>query len=436
MEMRKTFKVLFVTAALLAAGVYGCGGTPVIQAGEEVKSSLSRDMAPSSENLAALTGGNRDFGFDLFHELTAANAGKNVFISGHSVSLALAMAYAGAKGNTADQMAAVLGFAGDQAATHEAFNALDLELDKRGSEELAPDEDGDPFELSVVNQAWGRVGFEFLDTYLDVLALNYGAGLRLLDFTNDPDGSRVTINDWVEDETHERIVDLLPEGSISPATALVLTNVIYFKASWLKKFDKSETVDAQFTKTDGTKVDVKMMKKYDEARHGVGDGYEYLEVPYVGENVAMALILPDADRFDEIEAELDGMSFGAMVAGAVASSGTLRLPRFTFGFDSALNNSLKALGMTDAFSGGIADFSGIDGLPGNLFISLVQHKSFVAVDEDGTEAAAATAVVMDESSGPVDTYDMTFDRPFLFAIIDRPTGAVLFLGRVLDPTVQ
>lgn len=435
--MRNVFKMLFVSiVAVVAVSAVACNGTPILYGGEEVRSSLSREMSPATDGVAALTAGNRDFGFDLYHQLVAANDGKNVFISGHSVSIALAMAYAGAKGDTAAQMKTMLGFTGDDAATHVAFNALDLDLDKRGTEELAPDEGGDPFELSVVNQAWGRVGFEFLETYLDLLALNYGAGMRLLDFVGDPDGSRVTINEWVEDETHERIVDLLPEGSISAATALVLTNVIYFKASWLKKFDKGDTVDDEFTRLDDTTVAVKMMSKYDEARHGVGDGYEYLEVPYVGEKVAMALILPDAGRFDEVEAALDGPAFGGMIEDAVASTGTLRLPRFTFGFDSALNDSLKALGMTNAFGAGSADFSGIDGAPGNLFISLVQHKSFVAVDEDGTEAAAATAVVMDETSGPADTYDLTFDRPFLFAIIDRPTGAVLFLGRVLDPTVE
>ncbi len=430
--MRNIFVALVVIVAAVA--VAGCGGTNLPADAQEVKSELSRNMTPAADGVADLTQGIRTFGFDIYHELVAANDGKNIFLSPHSVAIALAMAYAGAKGDTAAQMKVMMGFTGDDAATHEAFNAMDLDLDKRGTEQLKVDEDGDPFELSVVNQAWGRIGFNFLEAYLDVLALNYGAGLYLLDFTDDPDGSRLTINDWVADQTHDRILDLLPAGSISPATALVLTNVIYFKASWLDKFDVANTVDAQFNRLDGTKVDVKMMHKYDELLHGTGDGYEFLRVPYVGENVEMILVLPNPGQFTEVEAAMDGAAFDAMLAASESAQGNLALPRFTFGFESSLNDSLMALGMTDAFTSGVADFSGIDDRPGNLFISLVQHKSFVAVDEKGTEAAAATAVVIDEGTAVLDSFDMTFDRPFLFAIYDRPTGAILFLGRVMDPT--
>ncbi|HPB51841.1 MAG TPA: serpin family protein [Myxococcota bacterium] len=424
----------FILLAGAVLALSGCDNT-VDPAGMQVVSSdMSRDMAPSGQGIETLTAGNSAFGFELYLDLAARNEGKNVFISPHSVSSALAMAYAGARGETASQMRQTLGFGEQPESTFEAFNALDLELDRRGSEQLQADEKGDPFELSVVNQAWGRIGFEFLQPYLDVLAVNFGAGLRLMDFTNDPDGSRVVINDWVAEQTRDRIPDLLPEGSISPATALVLTNAIYFKASWRNKFDKEDTVDDEFTRLDGATVGVKMMKAYDELRHFVGDGYEYLEIPYVGDKVVMALILPDAGRFDEVEAGLSGDAFASMVQGSVDAAGYLRMPRFTFEFESSLNDSLKAMGMTAAFSAGGADFSGIDGIPGNLFISLVQHKSFVAVDEEGTEAAAATAVVMDETSAPMDTFDMTFDRPFMFAIVDQLTGAVLFVGRVVDPS--
>jgi len=424
----------FILLAGAVLALSACDNT-VDPAGMQVVSSdMSRDMAPSGQGIETLAAGNAAFGFDLYLDLAARNEGKNVFISPHSVSSALAMAYAGARGETASQMRQTLGFGEQPESTFEAFNALDLELDRRGSEQLQADEKGDPFELSVVNQAWGRIGFEFLQPYLDVLAVNFGAGLRLMDFTNDPDGSRVVINDWVAEQTKDRILDLLPEGSISPATALVLTNAIYFKASWRNKFDKEDTVDDEFTRLDGATVGVKMMKAYDELRHFVGDGYEYLEIPYVGDKVVMALILPDAGRFEEVEAGLSGDAFASMVQGSVDAAGYLRLPRFTFEFESSLNDSLKALGMTAAFSAGGADFSGIDGIPGNLFISLVQHKSFVAVDEEGTEAAAATAVVMDETSAPMDTFDMTFDRPFMFAIVDQLTGAVLFVGRVVDPS--
>jgi serpin B len=426
-----------IVVAVLAAWCAACGvDTNEIPAGGDfVKSSLERNMDPSQEGVAALTAGNRDFGFDLYHRLAAGNPGANVFLSPHSVSIALAMTYAGAKGDTATQMKDVLAFSQEDAATHEAFNALDLALAQRGNETV-DEKYGLPFELSVVNAAWGQTGYPFLDGYLDVLALNYGAGMRLLDFMADPDACRTTINDWVANESHDRILDLLPAGSISSATALVLTNVIYFKANWLDKFDPEKTVDATFTKVDGGTVAVKMMKKSGELMHGTGDGYEYLEVPYVGRNVAMMLILPDAGKFDAVEAALDGASFAGMIAGSRNAMGKLGLPKFSFEFNASLNDPLKALGMIDIFDSDKADLSGMDGVVGSLYVSLVIHKSFVAVDEEGTEAAAATAVVVDNTSVPEDTYDMTFDRPFIFAIVDKPTGAVLFLGRVMDPSAE
>lgn len=434
--MRTVTLVRSLSVLVVGVMVSGCGGVTIPSDAQEVRSELARDMSPATDGIQNLTSGTSDFGFDLYHRLVAEADGGNVFVSPYSVSLALSMAWAGAKGQTAEQMRTVLGFKDGDAETREAFNALDLALNSRGSEELSSDEEGDPFQLSVVNQAWGRIGFEFLSGYLDILALNYGAGLYLLDFTNDPDGSRETINEWVEDQTNDRIVDLLPPDSISPATALVLTNAIYFKASWYKEFNPEDTVDATFNRLDGSSVSVRMMKKWDELRYVRDQDWQALVVPYVGQNVAMVLVLPDPGRFTEVETAMDGSVLEGIVSSAVDASGNVALPKFTFGFDAMLNDPLKALGMTDAFLVGEADFSGIDGVPGNLFISLVQHKTFVAVDEKGTEAAAATAVVMDEGSGPTETFDVTFDRPFIFAIVDIPTRAPLFLGRVMDPTAE
>ena len=430
-------KTTFLTL-LIAIFIVGCGvaDNPLNNSGgTEVKSSLTRELSPSDVGVVNLTAGNRDFGLALYQKVAAENPGKNVFISPHSISLALTMAYAGAIGDTASQMRTALAYGVNDDVLHESFNALDIALSQRG-QEVVDDDTGSPFQLSVVNAAWGQNDYYFLDTYLDVLAVNYGSGMRLLDFMTNPDASRITINDWVAKQSMDRIKDLLPQGSISSMTRLVLTNVIYFKANWLNKFESKFTVDAPFTLLDGSTVSSKMMHTADDLQYGAGTGYEYLEVPYVGWNVAMMLILPDAGQFETVESALDGPTFGGMVADAVQGHGKLAMPRFTFGFESALNDSLKALGMTDAFAEGIADFSGMDGAPNNLFISLVQHKSFVAVDEDGTEAAAATAVVMDETSIPVDSFDMTFDRPFLFAIVDKPTGSLLFLGRVLDPSAE
>ncbi len=400
---------------------------------QTARSEKSRDTSPSTTAIPSLTAGNRAFGFDLYHRMVAENPGTNIFLSPHSISIALVMAYAGALGDTADEMQGVLHFGPDDAVTHEAFNALDLILAARGSE-IVDEDTGDPFRLSIVNAAWGQVGYPFLPAYLDVLAENYGAGMFLLDFLTNAEASRLTINDWVAWQSMDRIRDLLPQGSIDASTRLVLTNVIYFKANWLQKFLPEDTVDGPFTRTDQSTVTAKMMTKEDDLPYADGDGYQLLAMPYVGNNVSMVLVLPDPGRFAEIEAAMTGPGFDAMWAAAMKGHGRITLPRFTFRFESALNDALQALGMTTAFDAGMADFSGMDGLPHNLFISLVFHKSFVAIDELGTEAAAATAVVMSETSVPTNVFDVTFNRPFLFAIVDQPTGALLFVGRVMDPT--
>ncbi len=430
--MRTTFLALFLVLSMLA-----CEGAddPTGKTGDEAKSSLSRNLTPSETGLADLTAGNRDFGLALYQQVISQKPDENVFISPHSVSLALAMAYAGAKGDTASQMHDALHFTGADAVVHESMNALDLALSARGQETVDKDT-GNPFQLSVVNAAWGQTGYPFEATYLDVLALNYGAGMRLLDFETAPDPSRIIINDWVADQSKDRIKDLLPGGSISALTRLVLTNVIYFKANWLKKFATTATVDAPFTRLDGSSVTVKMMNTMDDLPYGTAKDCQFVEIPYVGGNVAMFLIVPDEGRFTAVETALDGPAFAELRADAGMANGTLGLPRFTFGFESSLNDALMALGMTDAFDDQKADFSGMDGILHNLFISLVYHKSFVAVDEDGTEAAAATAVVVDTTSIPENSFQLTLDRPFLFAIVDRPTGALLFFGRVLDPTAE
>lgn len=429
--MRSILLAIFLVLAITACG--GSDGEFVEDTGAVAQSSLSRNMSPSETGIAALTAGNRDFGVELYRLLGSANPGQNVFVSPHSISLALAMTYAGAAGNTATQMRDVLRFGGDQTTTHEAFNALDLELATRG-DEIVPDDQGNPFELSVVNAAWGQTGYTFLPGYLDVLALNYGAGIRLLDFAAQPDPSRLVINDWVADQSNDRIKDLLPPNSISELTRLVLTNVIYFKANWMNQFDKAATQDGVFHRNDGSTVTVPTMHINEDLAYGTAADCQFVALPYVGGQVAMYVIVPDAGRFDAVEAALDGPTLGQMIGGATMAHGKLALPKFTFEFSSVLNDALVGMGMTDAFDGDLADFSGINGIPNDLFISLVIHKSFVAVDEDGTEAAAATAVVMDTTGMPTQSFDLTVDRPFLFAIVDRPTGALLFMGRVTDPS--
>jgi serpin B len=285
--------------------------------------------------------------------------------------------------------------------------------------------------LNIVNATWGQDGYAFLPSYLDVLGENYGAPMYLLDFAGDPEGSRGVINGWVEERTENRIEELIPMGIITPITTLVLTNAIYFNAAWNAPFEPSDTSDGAFTRLDGSTVTVPMMSQDEEHRYGEGDGYQAVELAYDEPNLAMVLVLPSEGRFDEVEANLSEETYQAITSSLSEHAVALTMPKFEYESAFGLNEALMALGMTDAFSGA-ADFSGMDGTR-SLFIQAVLHKAFVSVNEAGTEAAAATAVVVGRVSIP-EPAEITLDRPFLYFIVDRPTGEILFLGRVLDPS--
>jgi len=409
----------------------GCVGTrtgnpgAVVPDGVELaQSELARITDPKLSAADGTTFGrdNRSFTFDLYGELSKAPG--NLFYSPYSISTALAMTYAGARTETATEMEQALHFSLGQAKLHTAFNATDVALGKRKtelSESSERPQTGNGFELSLVNQAWGRKGYTFLDSYLDVLGQNYGAGLFLLDF-GQSEKARSTINSWVMEQTKDRIKDLLPVNSISGSTALVLTNAIYFKASWQQTFDKSKTAPGTFHADSGD-LSADMMHQDTKLQYAAVGGTQMLSLPYVSTNVSMLLILPP-----EGELALDVDAFDALQQKLSEHIVVLSLPKWSFESEKPLKEPLMALGMEAAF--GTADFSGMDG-HGGLFISEVYHKAFVAVDEEGTEAAAATAVALNESASPPVT--LTFDRPFLFAVYDKPTGQVLFFGRVAKP---
>ncbi|MFO7918766.1 MAG: serpin family protein [Anaerolineae bacterium] len=375
------------------------------------------------DDLDALVEGNSAFAFDLYRFL--AKEEDNLFYSPYSISLALAMTHAGARGETEAQMADVLHFTLPQEELHPAFNALDLALASRGEEE----EEG--FRLHVVNALWGQKGYEFLSEFLRTLAENYGAGLRVLDFATKPEESRVTINDWVAEETEERIEDLLPKNAIDRSTVLVLTNAIYFNAAWQHPFQEEQTEDGTFYLRDGEEVTVPMMNQTESFAYGEGEGYQALELPYEDEELSMVILLPKEGGFEEFEGTLDAGRVEAIVQDMTRTSVNITMPKFSHEWDTSLKETLSALGMPVAFSSD-ADFSGMTGSRG-LFIDDVIHKAFVAVDEEGTEAAAATAVIMRESA-PLSPVEFTVDHPFIFLIRDRETGTILFVGRVMDPS--
>jgi len=421
------------TAALVLIGaLMGLAGCewlcPSQWTGDIASSSLDRDLDPdvSASDVAALAAGNAAFAFDLLRELTPDAA--NLIYSPLSISAALAMTYAGAVGATEAQMASALHFDLEQETIHAVFNYLDLELhDRTGLGYPFPDED---FELNVVNAAWGQRGYTFKSKYLDVLAVNYGAGLHLLDFEGDPDGSRETINDWVSQQTDESIPDLLPPASINHATRLVLTNACYFNASWLYPFDPDQTGLGSFEPLNGDRVYVPMMRQRRSLDYASWDGGQAVELPYCAPQLSMLLLVPDQGTFEAFEAELDAARYEDILASLEPRLITLQMPRFEAGYDASLVDPLIALGMEDPFVGGVADFSNIDGTR-YLFIADVLHRSWITVDEAGTEAAAATSVIMPTVSQG-DPLPLIVNRPFLFVIRDTPTGAILFLGRIVE----
>jgi len=433
--------VLLITLVMAMLTLTACGSADSIGGGRApgmaIASEHERDLpeVPPSD-LGELVEGNTAFAFDLYRLLAEQQEGENLFYSPYSISLALAMTYAGARGETEEQIARTLRFALPDERLHAAFNALDQELAHRGEGTQGKDE-GDRqhpkgFRLNIANAIWGQESYGFLDPFLDTLAANYGAGLRVLDFARGPEESRVIINDWIRRQTEGRIEDLIPQGTIDPLTRLVLTNAVYFNADWAYPFEESVTRDGPFTLLDGSRVVVPMMHQIESFGYAEGEGYQAVELPYDGHEMSMVIILPERDRFDEFESSLDGNQVREIVSDMTDRQVALKMPSFEFDSRFELGQALGELGMGAAFSSA-ADFSGMTGTK-DLFISDVLHKAFVSVDEQGTEAAAATAVVMVEGEEmPADPIAVDVDHPFLLMIRDIETGTLLFVGRVLNP---
>jgi len=424
---------IFISSLLLVMSA--CGAIPSLggSAGEVVQSRAQRinDPQVAPVDLKELVASNNTFALDFYQDVRASSG--NLFFSPYSLSSALAMTYAGARGITADQMAQVLHFSLPQDRLHPAFNSLDLQL---GNEQKNRIGEGasQPFQLDIANQLWGQQDFPFLPPYIDLLQQNYGAGLRLMDFIKSSEPSRKEINDWVSQKTHEKIQDLIPAGGINEFTRLVLTNAIYFKADWTFPFEKNNTHDVPFTLLDGSQVNVPMMSFEDPntLSYVEGLGVKAVELPYVGDTVSMWILVPDQGAFADFEASLNEQKLEDLLAHNQPVNLQVVLPKFEFTKEYQLSEVLSEMGMPDAFSESKADFSGMSEKY-HLWIDQVFHKAFVAVDEKGTEAAAASAVVMRTESMPMQPKILTVDRPFIFLIRHKTSGSILFMGRVLDP---
>ncbi len=385
------------------------------------------DPQVPAANLETLEKGNSAFALSLYQQLRGQDG--NLFYSPYSISLALVMTYAGARGETESQMAQALHFDLAQADLHPAFNALSQALANRANE--TKDQPGSALTLNIANALWGQQGYSFQPDFLDVLAQNYGAGMREVDY-GQPDQARAKINNWVSNQTNQKIKDLIPSGALNPLTRLVLTNAIYFKATWQYPFEKGATANGDFTLLDGEKIQTGMMHASKSLAYARGNNYQAIELPYAGETASMLILLPDVGKYADFERSLDASTIDTIESNLDQQAVELSLPKFKVEAAFSLNEALATLGMPDAFDQGKADFSGMTGQP-DLFISSVLHKAYVDVNEDGTEAAAATAVVMELKSMPVSPVVVTVDRPFIFLILDQESGTILFMGRVLDP---
>jgi len=379
--------------------------------------------------------GNNKFALELYAKLRSKEG--NLFFSPYSISTALAMAYAGARGETETEMAKVLHFPTvpsetvtvkdkfDRMRFHSAFGTIVKDLNARGRK--------GSYELTVANALWGQKDYGFLEEFLGLIKTNYDGRLNEVDFIRSTEATRKAINVWVEKKTNNKIKDLIPKGVLDSMTRLVLTNAIYFKGNWARQFKEERTKDAPFTLAGGQKVDVAMMNQTADFPYMETEDFQGLELPYVDDELSMIILLPkEFDGLDEFEKTLTVGDLSKWLDELRNREVIVSIPKFKMTSQFGLASVLESMGMIEAFSAN-ADFSGMNGRR-DLFISAVIHKAYVDVNEEGTEAAAATAVTMKLTSvGPARIPVFRADHPFLFLIRDNHSGSILFIGRVMNP---
>lgn len=404
--------------------------TPTNQSATLAMSNVGRAPVQSSLAPDAASAANA-FGLDLFAAVRAGAPDSNIVLSPTSVAIALAMARAGARGQTATQMDTVLHSLGadDHAA---AINALDAALNGRSGTFRGADGKSYDLTLTVANAPFAQRDYAWEQSFLDALASRFGAGVRLVDYENDREAARQQINAWVADQTQQRIPELIgPGGLDTPPIRLVLVNAIYLKAPWMLPFRSESTADGPFTRLDGSTVTVPMMSQASSFAFAQGEGWRAVELPYIGGKLALTLILPD--DFAGFVSGFAASRLNDVTAALVKQEVGVKLPKFSFGTKSDLSQVLSDMGMPDAFVLGKADFSGMT-TEEPLFISDVIHQANISVDEQGTEASGATDIpVAAGTYAPGGPPQVHLDRPFLFALRDLDTGAVLFVGQVVDP---
>ena len=404
-------KIRFTIVAIILIGIFTLGFSSVFG------SSGVTDQA----DLAAVVKGNNAFAFDLYSSIAKEKG--NLFLSPYSISSALAMTNAGARGETANQMEKTLHFDLAAMKLNPGFSELMKKFNASGKS----------YQLSVANALWEQQGTEFCPEFVELTKKYYDAGLMKVDYINQTEQARLTINNWVEDKTNHKIIELIKPGILNPLTRLVLTNAIYFKGRWELQFKAEQTKQAPFDVSANVKPNVPLMYQLGKFKYAKTDQLQILELPYSGGEIAMDILLPNPKSdLIKLESNLQSANFGSWLAKMSMQKVEVTLPRFKLEKDLSLGNQLQNLGMRDAFDENAADFSGMSKT--FLYISKVLHKAFVEVNEEGTEAAAATAVIMDTKSVDIDEpVIFRADHPFFFVIRDIDSGSILFMGRMADP---
>ncbi len=376
----------------------------------------------AAADLEVVADGNNAFALDLYRVVRGGAVGGNVFFSPFSISGALAMTYAGARGKTAAQMARTLHFTLAPERLHPAVAGV-----------LAGLRGGTGAELAVANALWGQNGMPLRPEFLDIVKTYYHGDFRQVDFIGQPDTSRRTINRWVEEKTHERIKELLQAGDIGAGTRLILTNAVYFKGRWSSRFESRLTAKEPFRLMSGKTVRVPMMRQRGEFGFFEDDKVQVLELPYAGERLSMVVLLPrDGATLEKAEKQLTLQNLGTWLAGLSEEKVDVELPRFRTSRSFNLNGALITLGIKDAF-GERADFSGMAAKE-KLSLAEVVHKAFVEVNEEGTEAAAATAAATKSDTARQSRFfSFKADHPFIYMIRDRQSGSIIFIGRLMNP---
>jgi serpin B len=423
--MRKNFAFSVI---LLAAWVVMWQSTEALT--KETRTPPTED--PLMSDVRMVVAGNTEFAFDLYEQLKShpkiKEDGGNLFFSPYSISTALAMTWAGARSETQKQMAQVLHFSLPQSRLHHAFEELERQLNTVNKK--------DGYELSVANALWGQKGCGFLDEFLELTEKKYAARLREVDFVTETEKARKLMNRWVEEQTNNKIKELIQPSVLGPLTRLVLTNAIYFRGDWAKPFREGDTVHTAFYVSTDQTEEVAMMCQEENFKYAGLREAQILELPYKEDKLSMVVLLPTKiDGLAGLEESLTAQRLAKYLQNLHSQKVVVYLPKFRMASEVNLAGALETLGMPNAFLPQKADFSGMNGRQ-DLFISAVLHKAFVDVGEHGTEAAAATAVTMGQTAVPSPLPVFRADHPFLFVIKDRRCHSILFVGRFVNPAKQ